>query len=193
MPAGAGRAELATGAVYVGCAPLEAVRASVAAVQPAHALRPYTAGSELVVFAWAAQQGRAHAHLWGRDQPSSPPKLLLATKAGVPDVPRAAPSGGHALNSRTTVLFLPKGGGNVLNVQRTVRNLITAGCKGCFLEDQVRRLEDFIRAKPPWRPLLCCLPACLLHAVLRCAHRALQAWPKKMGHLRNKEVIEVGI
>lgn len=28
------------------------------------------------------------------------------------------------------------GGGNVLNVQRTVRQLIAAGCKGCFLEDQ---------------------------------------------------------
>lgn len=43
------------------------------------------------------------------------------------------------------------GGGNVLNVQRTVRQLIAAGCKGCFLEDQ--------------------------------------QWPKRMGHMRNKEII----
>lgn len=28
------------------------------------------------------------------------------------------------------------GGGNVLNVQRTIRNLIAAGCKGCFIEDK---------------------------------------------------------
>lgn len=28
------------------------------------------------------------------------------------------------------------GGGNVLNVQRTVRQLINVGAKGCFLEDQ---------------------------------------------------------
>lgn len=31
---------------------------------------------------------------------------------------------------------LPVGGGNVLNVQRTVRQLINVGAKGCFLEDQ---------------------------------------------------------
>ncbi len=41
----------------------------------------------------------------------------------------------------------------MLNVQRTIRQLIAAGCKGCFLEDQ--------------------------------------AWPKRMGHMRNKEVIEM--
>ncbi|KAG2497577.1 hypothetical protein HYH03_004323 [Edaphochlamys debaryana] len=45
------------------------------------------------------------------------------------------------------------GGGNVLNVQRTIRQLIASGCKGCFIEDQ--------------------------------------AWPKRMGHLRNKEVISM--
>lgn len=28
------------------------------------------------------------------------------------------------------------GGGNVLNVQRTVKQLIAAGAKGCFIEDQ---------------------------------------------------------
>jgi methylisocitrate lyase len=45
------------------------------------------------------------------------------------------------------------GGGNVLNVQRTVRQLINVGAKGCFLEDQ--------------------------------------RWPKKTGHLRNKDVISM--
>lgn len=45
------------------------------------------------------------------------------------------------------------GGGNVLNVQRTVRQLINAGCKGCVLEDQ--------------------------------------QWPKRAGHLRNKEVVSM--
>ncbi|KAH7680807.1 Isocitrate lyase protein [Dioscorea alata] len=43
------------------------------------------------------------------------------------------------------------GGGNALNVQRTVRDLIAAGAAGCFLEDQ--------------------------------------AWPKKCGHMRGKQVI----
>eukprot|EP00955_Chlamydomonas_euryale_P117428 366473-Chlamydomonas_euryale.AAC.2 len=28
------------------------------------------------------------------------------------------------------------GGGNVLNVQRTVKQLISSGAKGCFIEDQ---------------------------------------------------------
>lgn len=50
----------------------------------------------------------------------------------------------------TCALTLSSGGGNVLNVQRTVRQLITAGCKGCFIEDQ--------------------------------------QWPKRTGHMRNKEV-----
>ncbi|KAJ4916324.1 Phosphoenolpyruvate carboxylase family protein [Raphanus sativus] len=43
------------------------------------------------------------------------------------------------------------GGGNALNVQRTVKDLIAAGAAGCFLEDQ--------------------------------------AWPKRCGHMRGKEVI----
>ncbi|XP_065045471.1 carboxyvinyl-carboxyphosphonate phosphorylmutase, chloroplastic-like [Musa acuminata AAA Group] len=43
------------------------------------------------------------------------------------------------------------GGGNALNVQRTVKGLIAAGVAGCFLEDQ--------------------------------------AWPKKCGHMRGKQVI----
>jgi len=43
------------------------------------------------------------------------------------------------------------GGGNALNIQRTVKDLIAAGAAGCFLEDQ--------------------------------------AWPKKCGHMRGKQVI----
>ncbi|XP_073013429.1 carboxyvinyl-carboxyphosphonate phosphorylmutase, chloroplastic-like [Typha latifolia] len=43
------------------------------------------------------------------------------------------------------------GGGNALNVQRTVNDLMAAGAAGCFLEDQ--------------------------------------AWPKKCGHMRGKQVI----
>lgn len=43
------------------------------------------------------------------------------------------------------------GGGNALNVQRTIKDLIAAGAAGCFLEDQ--------------------------------------AWPKKCGHMRGKQVI----
>ncbi|GLC37057.1 hypothetical protein PLESTM_000536000 [Pleodorina starrii] len=58
-----------------------------------------------------------------------------------------------AVPSLPVIADADTGGGNVLNVQRTVRQLITAGCKGCFLEDQ--------------------------------------AWPKRMGHMRNKEVIEM--
>ncbi|KAA8546498.1 hypothetical protein F0562_002763 [Nyssa sinensis] len=45
------------------------------------------------------------------------------------------------------------GGGNALNVQRTIKDLIAAGAAGCFLEDQ--------------------------------------AWPKKCGHMRGKQVIPV--
>jgi 2-methylisocitrate lyase-like PEP mutase family enzyme len=41
----------------------------------------------------------------------------------------------------------------VLNVQRTVKQLINVGAKGCFLEDQ--------------------------------------RWPKRVGHMRNKEVISM--
>uniref|UniRef100_A0A1D1YHG9 Carboxyvinyl-carboxyphosphonate phosphorylmutase, chloroplastic n=1 Tax=Anthurium amnicola TaxID=1678845 RepID=A0A1D1YHG9_9ARAE len=43
------------------------------------------------------------------------------------------------------------GGGNALNVQRTIQDLILSGAAGCFLEDQ--------------------------------------AWPKKCGHMRGKQVI----
>lgn len=46
------------------------------------------------------------------------------------------------------------GGGNALNVQRTIKDLIAAGAAGCFLEDQ--------------------------------------AWPKKCGHMRGKQVL-IGI
>lgn len=36
----------------------------------------------------------------------------------------------------TQLLRMPAGGGNVLNVQRTIRQFIAAGAKGCTLEDQ---------------------------------------------------------
>lgn len=45
------------------------------------------------------------------------------------------------------------GGGNAINVYRTIKQLIISGCKGCVLEDQV--------------------------------------WPKKSGHMRNKEVVNM--
>ncbi|CAG9464809.1 unnamed protein product [Pedinophyceae sp. YPF-701] len=45
------------------------------------------------------------------------------------------------------------GGGGVLNVQRTIKSLIRAGAKGCFLEDQ--------------------------------------QWPKKCGHMRGKQCIDM--
>lgn len=49
--------------------------------------------------------------------------------------------------------FVSTGGGNVLNVQRTVKQLINVGAKGCFLEDQ--------------------------------------RWPKRVGHMKNKEVVSM--
>eukprot|EP00879_Flechtneria_rotunda_P013606 GHRR01014212.1.p1 GENE.GHRR01014212.1~~GHRR01014212.1.p1 ORF type:complete len:246 (+),score=68.49 GHRR01014212.1:762-1499(+) len=63
---------------------------------------------------------------------------------------------GQIVNSVPSVQVLvdaDTGGGNVLNVQRTVKQLINVGAKGCFLEDQ--------------------------------------RWPKKAGHMRNKEVISM--
>lgn len=55
--------------------------------------------------------------------------------------------------SVTCMFQMPTGGGNVLNVQRTVKQLINVGAKGCFLEDQM--------------------------------------WPKRVGHLKNKEVVSM--
>ncbi|KXZ45184.1 hypothetical protein GPECTOR_57g474 [Gonium pectorale] len=86
---------------------------------------------------------------------------VSATGLGEPDVglltpPEMARKAGQitgAAPSLPTIADADTGGGNVLNVQRTIRQLISAGCKGCFLEDQ--------------------------------------AWPKRMGHMRNKEVIEM--
>jgi len=57
----------------------------------------------------------------------------------------------YAVPSLTVFADADTGGGNVLNVQRTIKQLIGAGCKGVFLEDQ--------------------------------------QWPKRAGHMRNKEVI----
>ena len=40
------------------------------------------------------------------------------------------------LSSTSQSSFLGPGGGNVLNVQRTIKQFIAAGAKGCTLEDQ---------------------------------------------------------
>lgn len=78
------------------------------------------------------------------------PDLGLLTP---PEMARKAGQISAAVPSLHIFADADTGGGNVLNVQRTIRQLIAAGCKGCFLEDQ--------------------------------------AWPKRMGHMRNKEVIEM--
>lgn len=130
--------------------------------------------------------------------------------------------------------FRAAGGGNVLNVQRTVRQLINVGAKGVFLE--VRRclrllaLASLRRVACMYRLLLqtalvwqaqaqpredarreaqrqqgrgggavpecvahavampCC---CLLHARIAATHPQDQEWPKRAGHMRNKEVISM--
>lgn len=86
---------------------------------------------------------------------------VSATLLGEPDVglltpPEMARKALQICNSVPTlpiVVDADTGGGNVLNVQRTVRQLIVSGCKGCFLEDQ--------------------------------------AWPKRAGHMRGKEIISM--
>ncbi|ESQ34654.1 hypothetical protein EUTSA_v10008020mg [Eutrema salsugineum] len=70
----------------------------------------------------------------------TPPEMAAAARsvcAAAPNIPIIADA--------------DTGGGNALNVQRTVKDLIAAGAAGCFLEDQ--------------------------------------AWPKRCGHMRGKEVI----
>ncbi|MEW5301814.1 MAG: hypothetical protein WDW36_004649 [Sanguina aurantia] len=76
------------------------------------------------------------------------PDLGLLTP---PEMARKASQISASIPSIPVIVDADTGGGNVLNVQRTVRQLIAAGCKGCFLEDQ--------------------------------------QWPKRMGHMRNKEII----
>lgn len=69
---------------------------------------------------------------------------VSATLLGEPDVglltaPEMARKAGQIHNCTPSLPILvdaDTGGGNVLNVQRTVRQLISSGCKGCFLEDQ---------------------------------------------------------
>ncbi|VVA99047.1 unnamed protein product [Arabis nemorensis] len=84
---------------------------------------------------------------------------LSATTLGKPDFGLITPPE-MAATARLVCAAAPKipifadadtGGGNALNVQRTVKDLIAAGAAGCFLEDQ--------------------------------------AWPKRCGHMRGKEVI----
>lgn len=86
---------------------------------------------------------------------------VSATLLGEPDLglltpPEMARKAGQIIYSIPNVPVLvdaDTGGGNVLNVQRTVKQLINVGAKGCFLEDQ--------------------------------------RWPKRVGHMRNKEVISM--
>lgn len=44
------------------------------------------------------------------------------------------------------------GGGSVLSVQRTIRQLIAAGARGCIIEDQVwPKRTGSMRTKEVWR------------------------------------------
>lgn len=69
---------------------------------------------------------------------------VSATLLGEPDIglltpPEMSRKAGqicYAVPSVPILADADTGGGNVLNVQRTIRQLIAAGCKGCFLEDQ---------------------------------------------------------
>lgn len=87
---------------------------------------------------------------------------VSATLLGEPDLglltpPEMARKAGQIVASVPPTLPVlvdaDTGGGNVLNVQRTVRQLMAVGARGAFLEDQ--------------------------------------RWPKKAGHMRNKEVIDM--
>ncbi|KAF5834096.1 Pyruvate/Phosphoenolpyruvate kinase-like domain-containing protein [Dunaliella salina] len=84
---------------------------------------------------------------------------VSATLLGEPDIGLLTPPEMARKSSQicTAVPQIPviadadTGGGNVLNVSRTIRQLINAGCKGAIMEDQ--------------------------------------QWPKRAGHMRNKECI----
>jgi len=85
---------------------------------------------------------------------------VSATLLGEPDLgllspPEMARKAGQIVYSTPIPVMADAdtGGGGVLNVQRTVRQLINVGCKGCILEDQ--------------------------------------QWPKRAGHVRNKEIISM--
>jgi hypothetical protein len=90
-----------------------------------------------------------------------PPPQVSATLLGEPDLglltpPEMARKTGQICYSVPTLPVLADadtGGGNVLNVQRTIKQLISSGAKGAFIEDQ--------------------------------------QWPKRAGHMRNKEVIRM--
>ncbi|CAA6660375.1 unnamed protein product [Spirodela intermedia] len=84
---------------------------------------------------------------------------LSASLLGKPDIglltpPEMAETARNVCSAATRIPLIADadtGGGNALNVQRTVQDLIAAGAAGCFPEDQ--------------------------------------AWPKKCGHMRGKQVI----
>jgi 2-methylisocitrate lyase-like PEP mutase family enzyme len=70
---------------------------------------------------------------------------VSATLLGEPDVglltpPEMARKCNQIANSSPSMSIIADadtGGGSTLNVQRTIRQLIANGCKGCILEDQV--------------------------------------------------------
>lgn len=53
-----------------------------------------------------------------------------------PEMARKASQICYAAPSLTVFADADTGGGSILNVQRTIKQLIGAGCKGCFIEDQ---------------------------------------------------------
>ncbi|URD93014.1 carboxyvinyl-carboxyphosphonate phosphorylmutase [Musa troglodytarum] len=66
----------------------------------------------------------------------TPPEMADAARAicaAAPNVAFIVDAGSDLVN----YLFVEHGGGNALNVQRTVRDLMTTGAAGLFLEDQV--------------------------------------------------------
>ena len=69
---------------------------------------------------------------------------VSATLLGEPDMglltmPEMARKAGQISSSAPSLVVFADadtGGGNVLNVQRTIKNLIASGCKGVFIEDK---------------------------------------------------------
>ncbi|KAF3781729.1 Phosphoenolpyruvate phosphomutase [Nymphaea thermarum] len=102
----------------------------------------------------------------------TPPEMAAAARticASAPDIPFIADA--------------DTGGGNSLNVQRTVQDLIAAGAAGCFLEVLFTDLVFSVLkltsdSHSDW------LTDCEFLLLLQD-----QAWPKKCGHMRGKQVI----
>jgi 2-methylisocitrate lyase-like PEP mutase family enzyme len=77
---------------------------------------------------------------------------VSATLLGEPDVglltpPEMARKCNQIASSNPSMSIIADadtGGGNTLNVQRTVRQLISNGCKGCIMEDQVNICQSLL-------------------------------------------------